>query len=83
MGLEWRCAKDNTPEDQIQVRSTCNGCSVNFKIGVWTSQCGKPGVNEFTHADTVGPNVKQYDFPRADAGKLRSVTATTKSKHIF
>lgn len=41
-GSEWRCAKDNYQADTIRIGNESTR-SVSFKVGIWTSTCGKKG----------------------------------------
>lgn len=41
-GNEWRCAKDNYQADTIRIGNESTR-RVSFKVGVWTSTCGKKG----------------------------------------
>lgn len=66
----WRCAKDNAPADRINIKSSCNRCIVEFKIGKWHSQCHKKGKNDSTDTYAVDAVGKYYDFPAAADGKL-------------
>lgn len=68
-GSDWRCAKDNSPGNQIHIESTCDGCTVNYMVGMWHSPCHKKGTldkNEPGSASDSGTNI---DFPAADRGK--------------
>jgi hypothetical protein len=42
-GDGWRCAKDNYQADFIKISNESTQ-SVSFKIGLWTSTCGKKGT---------------------------------------
>ncbi|HEY9604400.1 MAG TPA: hypothetical protein V6C85_22480 [Allocoleopsis sp.] len=41
-GNEWRCAKDNYQADTIRIGNESTR-RVDFKVGIWTSTCGKKG----------------------------------------
>ncbi len=42
-GTEWRCAKDNYQADTIRIGNESTR-RVDFKVGIWTSTCGKKGA---------------------------------------
>lgn len=73
-GKEWRCAKDNAKADKITIKTTCNfACTVQFKIGKWTSKCHKKGKNYSTDTYAVGAGPgdnKSFDFEAAGDGNL-------------
>ena len=52
-GNGWRCAKDNYQADTIRIGNESTQ-SVSFKVGIWTSTCGKKGSEISNNSFSVG-----------------------------
>jgi hypothetical protein len=52
-GNGWRCAKDNYQADTIRIGNESSQ-SVSFKVGIWTSTCGKKGSEISNESFSVG-----------------------------
>lgn len=55
-GNEWRCAKDNYQADTIRIGNESTR-RVSFKVGVWTSTCGKKGSEISNGSYSLDPRV--------------------------
>lgn len=51
-GDGWRCAKDNYQADTIRIGNESTR-RVTFKVGTWTSTCGKKGSEMATAAGSL------------------------------
>ena len=49
----WRCAKDNYQADTIRIGNESTR-PVTFKVGIWTSTCGKKGSEISNQSFSVG-----------------------------
>jgi hypothetical protein len=66
---EWRCAKDNFGSDSIRIANLINR-DVSFKVGRWSSTCGKKGAEFSRQSLSVKPSsVIVTNLPEAVANQ--------------
>jgi hypothetical protein len=53
-GNEWRCAKDNYQADTIRIGNESTR-RVSYKVGIWTSTCGKKGSEISNTSGSLDP----------------------------
>jgi hypothetical protein len=70
---EWRCAKDNYRADKIIIGNRRDD-KVFFKIGKWSSTCGKNGSNYSNESFSLDPRKsRSIDFEGAIANECKEL----------